>query len=44
MSMDIILPYVLWITLLAFVVDRALYYLNRQCFPWQDGRSAAGSK
>jgi NitT/TauT family transport system permease protein len=44
MSMDIILPYVLWITLLAFVVDRALYYLNRQCFPWQDGRSAVSSK
>lgn len=34
MSMDIILPYVLWITLLAFVVDRLLYLLNRQCFPW----------
>lgn len=44
MSMDIILPYVLWITLLAFVVDRALYYLNRQCFPWQDGRAAASGK
>lgn len=34
MSMDIILPYVLWITLLAFVADRLLYLLNRQCFPW----------
>lgn len=34
MSMDIILPYVLWITLLAFVADRLLYVLNRQCFPW----------
>ncbi|MGH8492470.1 MAG: ABC transporter permease [Moraxellaceae bacterium] len=44
MSMDIILPYVIWITLLAFVVDRALYYLNRQCFPWQDGRAAAPGK
>ncbi|HEX6591812.1 MAG TPA: ABC transporter permease subunit, partial [Moraxellaceae bacterium] len=44
MSMDIILPYVLWITLLAFAVDRALYYLNRQCFPWQDGRSAVPGK
>lgn len=44
MSMDIILPYVVWITLLAFAVDRALYYLNRQCFPWQDGRAAATGK
>lgn len=44
MSMDIILPYVLWITLLAFAVDRALYYLNRQCFPWQDGRAAVPGK
>lgn len=34
MSMDIILPYVLWITLLAFVADRLLYLFNRQCFPW----------
>lgn len=34
MSMDIILPYVLWITLLAFMADRLLWLLNRQCFPW----------
>jgi NitT/TauT family transport system permease protein len=34
MSMDIILPYVLWITLLAFAADRLLYLLNRRCFPW----------
>lgn len=34
MSMDIILPYVLWITLLAFVADRLLWLLNRRCFPW----------
>lgn len=40
MSMDIILPYVLWITLLALVMDRGLFYLNRQCFPWLGGRTA----
>lgn len=40
MSMDIILPYVLWITLLALVMDRGLYYLNRRCFPWLGGRTA----
>lgn len=43
MSMDIILPYVLWITLLAFVADRLLWLLNRQCFPWLHS-GTAGSK
>lgn len=43
MSMDIILPYVLWITLLAFVADRLLWLLNRQCFPWLYS-GAAGNK
>ncbi|MDP2227322.1 MAG: ABC transporter permease subunit [Moraxellaceae bacterium] len=38
MSMDIILPYVVWITLLAFTADRLLYLFNRQCFPWLQGR------
>ncbi len=40
LSMDIILPYVFWITLLAFVMDRALYYTNRAAFPWLGGRMA----
>lgn len=43
MSMDIILPYVFWITLLAFVVDRALYLFNRQCFPWRHERKSGGA-
>lgn len=34
MAMDIILPYVAWITLLAFVMDRLLAALNRRAFPW----------
>ena len=34
MSMDIILPYVAWITLLAFLFDIALAKLNDRLFPW----------
>lgn len=34
MSMDVILPYVAWITLLAFLVDWLLAKLNARCFPW----------
>ena len=34
MSMDIILPYVAWITLLAFLVDWLLIKISKYCFPW----------
>jgi len=34
LAMDVILPYVAWITLLAFVLDRLLHYGNRLLFPW----------
>ena len=34
MSMDIILPYVAWITLLAFVIDWLLAKLSQRSFPW----------
>jgi len=34
MAMDVILPYVAWITLLAYVSDRLLLKLNHRCFPW----------
>lgn len=34
LSMDIILPYVAWITLLAFLMDYGLRVLVRQAFPW----------
>ena len=34
LAMDVILPYVLWITLLAFLIDYALRRVNGVCFPW----------
>lgn len=34
LSMDVILPYVAWITLLAFLFDVALAWLSRRLFPW----------
>lgn len=34
LAMDVILPYVLWITLLAFVVDYGLKKISLWCFPW----------
>lgn len=34
LSMDIIIPYVLWITLIGFVFDYALKTINKVCFPW----------
>ncbi|MEO1679864.1 MAG: ABC transporter permease subunit [Pseudomonadota bacterium] len=34
LAMDVILTYVLWITLLAFLMDLALRNLARRAFPW----------
>lgn len=34
LAMDVIIPYVLWITLLAFLFDFSLRWLNRRLFPW----------
>jgi NitT/TauT family transport system permease protein len=34
LSMDVILPYVAWITLLAFLMDLALRLLQRKAYPW----------
>lgn len=34
MAMDVILPYVLWITLLGYLLDLALRTLLRKAFPW----------
>ena len=34
LAMDVILPYVAWITLIAFVIDRALLLASRRLFPW----------
>lgn len=41
LAMDVILPYVAWITFLAFIADLALRRVNRRLFPWLDaGRGA----
>lgn len=37
MAMDVILPYVAWITLLAWTMDLGLRRLTRLCFPWYEG-------
>ncbi|MEM0900611.1 MAG: ABC transporter permease subunit [Pseudomonadota bacterium] len=34
LAMDVILPYVLWITLLAFAIDRLLLLLSQRSFRW----------
>ncbi len=34
LAMDVILPYVVWITLLAFAMDYGLRLLSRRLFPW----------
>lgn len=34
LSMDIIIPYVLWITALAVVMDLVLAFLSRRFYPW----------
>jgi NitT/TauT family transport system permease protein len=36
LAMDVILPYVAWITLLAFLMDFALARLSRKLFPWAE--------
>lgn len=42
LAMDVILPYVAWITLLALLCDVALWLLNRRLFPWMHaGRRGA---
>lgn len=42
LAMDVILPYVAWITLLAFLMDRALLLLQRRAFPWFEAARANG--
>lgn len=41
LSMDVILPYVLWITLLAFLIDWLLRMVSRGLFPWYHSQKAA---
>jgi NitT/TauT family transport system permease protein len=39
LSMDVILPYVAWIALLAIVMDMALRWFSQRAFPWAHGAS-----
>lgn len=41
LAMDVIIPYVIWITLLAFLMDLALRLLQQKAFPWFAGARAA---
>lgn len=41
LAMDVILPYVMWITLLAFALDRLLAVIRARAFPWYDSGRAA---
>ncbi|MCU0830887.1 MAG: ABC transporter permease subunit, partial [Rhizobiaceae bacterium] len=34
LAMDVILAYVVWITLIAWLIDRLLAALSRRAFPW----------
>ena len=36
LAMDVILPYVLWITVLAFSMDALLRLLRARLFPWAE--------
>ena len=36
LAMDVILTYVIWITLLAFLMDLTLRWLSRRFFPWTE--------
>ena len=37
LAMDVILTYVIWITILAFLIDLALRWLSKRAFPWAGG-------
>lgn len=41
LAMDVILPYVVWITLLAFLTDYLLRRLSLYAFPWQQNEGGA---
>jgi NitT/TauT family transport system permease protein len=40
LAMDVILPYVVWITLLAYLTDLGLKQSSRLLFPWYHGKEA----
>ncbi|WP_068087687.1 ABC transporter permease [Novosphingobium rosa] len=39
LAMDVIIPYVVWIALLAILMDAALALMSRRLFPWAHGAS-----
>jgi NitT/TauT family transport system permease protein len=41
--MDVILPYVVWITLLAWLTDFGLRQLSRHVFPWFHAQTGGGA-
>ena len=43
LAMDVILPYVAWITVLAFTMDWGRRALSRRAFPWCGAGSTRGS-
>ena len=40
MSMDVILPYVVWITVLAFFIDWAIRFASARLYPWYHSQKA----
>ena len=43
LAMDVILPYVFWITILAYLMDLTLRLLSRRMFPWFHGQQEGES-
>ncbi|MDX1697668.1 MAG: ABC transporter permease subunit, partial [Thiohalobacterales bacterium] len=43
LAMDVILPYVIWITFLAFLTDLLLRYISSVAFPWFHKQTAEGA-
>lgn len=39
LSMDVILPYVAWIAILAIIMDMTLVFLSHRLFPWAHGET-----
>ena len=44
LSMDVILPYVAWITLLAWIADWLLAHGSRRLFPWTVSQMRGGRR
>src|SRR3990167_7656581 len=44
LAMDVILPYVIWITLLAFFIDYGLKKMSQWSFPWFHSQTGDGGK